>query len=122
MRQRVDLTAAGRRLRYVARRRLCTSEGYPYKGVGQLFGLEEIPAMAIRERITFRTGDLWGWTTERAWRATVKLAETHQRVCAQSIFDEIRDRPNEPDLEGGTQVRARTAHHGCIFLIGPSTR
>jgi hypothetical protein len=59
--------------------------------------------MTNHQRGKFRTGDLCDWSTERAWRATVKLAETHQRLRGQSIFDEIRARPEEPNLEGGTE-------------------
>jgi hypothetical protein len=57
--------------------------------------------MTNRERVKFRTGDLWD--KERAWKAAVKLAETHQKLCAQSIVDEKTRCPQEPNLKRPTQ-------------------
>jgi hypothetical protein len=58
--------------------------------------------MKNRQLVKLRTSDLWDWDRDRGWRAAVKLAETHQKLCAESIVGEISDRPMEPNVEGGT--------------------
>jgi hypothetical protein len=56
-------------------------------------------------RVKFQGGDLWN--RDRAWRAVVKLAETHQKLCAQSIVDENTRGTKKPDLGARENGRLR---------------